>query len=107
MHATPREHPDAGERAFIDKVVALQMDRPGALLGILEAVQDRNPQRYLPRCVMSQTRPILRWLAFTVSRRSTPSSIWSRRATTPFAFAGARPVIPAARAICWNAFAWN
>ncbi len=48
MHADPKENASIQERAFIDKVIALKGDRPGALLGILEAVQDRNPHKYLP-----------------------------------------------------------
>ncbi len=48
MHTTLRENPDASERAFIDQAIANQSDRPGALLGILEAVQDHNPRKYLP-----------------------------------------------------------
>jgi NADH-quinone oxidoreductase subunit E len=59
MHTTLRETPDAGERAFIDQVIANQGTRPGALLGILEAVQDHNPRKYLPmetlRYVASKT----------------------------------------------------
>jgi NADH-quinone oxidoreductase subunit E len=39
--------PDNAERAFIDQVIAKQNGRPGELLGILEAVQDRNPHKYL------------------------------------------------------------
>lgn len=35
------------ERAVIDKAVANCWNRPGALLGILEAVQDQNPHKYL------------------------------------------------------------
>ena len=33
--------------AFIDDVIARHRGRSGALLGILEAVQDRNPRRFL------------------------------------------------------------
>jgi len=36
------------EQTFIDKLVAERAGRPGALLGILEAVQERNPHKYLP-----------------------------------------------------------
>ena len=36
------------EKAFIDQEIALRLGRPGSLLGILEAVQDRNPYKYLP-----------------------------------------------------------
>jgi NADH-quinone oxidoreductase subunit E len=36
------------EQAFIDKLINSRRGRPGALLGILEAVQDRNRYKYLP-----------------------------------------------------------
>lgn len=39
---------DAREKAFIDQVISTHADRPGALLGILEAVQEHNPHKYLP-----------------------------------------------------------
>ena len=48
MHTAHREGPDANERAFIDQVIASQSNRPGYLLGILQAVQNRNPRNYLP-----------------------------------------------------------
>ena len=38
---------DNAEQAFIDQVIARQSGRPGELLGILEAVQERNPHKYL------------------------------------------------------------
>lgn len=48
MPTLSQERLDAGEQAFIDQVIASQNSRPGALLGILEAVQDHNPRKYLP-----------------------------------------------------------
>jgi NADH-quinone oxidoreductase subunit E len=36
------------EQAFIDQVIAAGSARPGALLAILEAVQNHHPRRYLP-----------------------------------------------------------
>jgi NADH-quinone oxidoreductase subunit E len=48
MNTTLRENPDASERAFIDQAIANQSNRPGALLGILEAVQEHHPHKYLP-----------------------------------------------------------
>jgi NADH-quinone oxidoreductase subunit E len=36
------------EQDFIDKVIVGRQGRPGALLGILEAAQDRNRYKYLP-----------------------------------------------------------
>lgn len=38
----------AGEQAFIDQVIAQRSGRPGALLGILESVQNYDPHKYLP-----------------------------------------------------------
>lgn len=38
---------DARERAAIEQAVALHRGNPGALLGILQAVQSANPQKYL------------------------------------------------------------
>lgn len=48
MHASPVETLPAAERTFIDQVVARLGGRPGALLGILEAVQEHNSHKYLP-----------------------------------------------------------
>jgi NADH-quinone oxidoreductase subunit E len=39
--------PDGGEQAFIDQTIASHQGRPGALLGILEAVQEHCPHKYL------------------------------------------------------------
>jgi NADH-quinone oxidoreductase subunit E len=36
------------DQVFIDKLILSSRGRPGALLGILEAVQDRNRNKYLP-----------------------------------------------------------
>ncbi len=41
------EHADPGKHAFIDDLIARSQGRPGALLGILQAVQERNPRKYL------------------------------------------------------------
>jgi NADH-quinone oxidoreductase subunit E len=48
MHTLPQEPLVATERVFIDQVVARLADCPGSLLGILEAVQEHNPHKYLP-----------------------------------------------------------
>ncbi|MGO8819309.1 MAG: NAD(P)H-dependent oxidoreductase subunit E [Terriglobia bacterium] len=37
------------EQEFLDRVIAEQRGRPGALLGILEKAQDHNPRKFLPR----------------------------------------------------------
>ena len=36
------------EQVFLDKLIVSRRGRPGALLGILEAAQERNPHKYLP-----------------------------------------------------------
>jgi len=36
------------EQVFLDKLIATRRGRPGALLGILEAAQERNRYKYLP-----------------------------------------------------------
>ncbi len=46
--ATAQISLDSAEQAFIDKVISTNNGRPGALLGILEAVQEHNPHKYLP-----------------------------------------------------------
>jgi NADH-quinone oxidoreductase subunit E len=38
----------AEDQAFIDKIIANRRARPGALLAILEATQERNHHKYLP-----------------------------------------------------------
>ena len=48
MHAPVAEPLSSSEKVFIDQTVARLSDRPGALLGILEAVQEHNPHKYLP-----------------------------------------------------------
>jgi NADH:ubiquinone oxidoreductase subunit E len=40
---------DSIEQAYIDQTIAKQNGRPGALLGILEAVQEHYPHKYLSR----------------------------------------------------------
>jgi len=37
------------DQEFLDKLIAENRGRPGALLGILEKAQDREPRKYLPR----------------------------------------------------------
>jgi NADH-quinone oxidoreductase subunit E len=43
----PQSQPTLQEQDFVDSVIAEHSGRPGALLTILEKVQDRHPQRYL------------------------------------------------------------
>jgi NADH-quinone oxidoreductase subunit E len=44
----PTEEQARVEQIWIDKEIAAHAGRPGALLGILEAVQERKPHKYLP-----------------------------------------------------------
>jgi NADH-quinone oxidoreductase subunit E len=39
---------DSVDQAYIDQAIARNNGRPGALLGILEAVQEHYPHKYLP-----------------------------------------------------------
>jgi NADH-quinone oxidoreductase subunit E len=48
MHTPSPKSLNAAERAFIDQVILRQTGRPGALLGILESVQEHQPHKYLP-----------------------------------------------------------
>ena len=43
-----QDQPETAERAFIDQVVARRNGSPGALLGILQEVQEHHPRKYLP-----------------------------------------------------------
>jgi NADH-quinone oxidoreductase subunit E len=46
--ATASTSLESAEQAFIDQVIAKRSGRPGELLGVLEAVQERHPHKYLP-----------------------------------------------------------
>jgi len=48
METTSAEVINVEEKAFLDDVIATRTGRPGAMLGILEAAQERNPHKYLP-----------------------------------------------------------
>jgi NADH-quinone oxidoreductase subunit E len=48
MHVPSAEPILAAEQAFIDQMIAKLSNRPGSLLGILEAVQEHNAHKYLP-----------------------------------------------------------
>ena len=37
-----------GEQAFIDRTIEAHMGRPGALLGVLERIQEHHPHKFLP-----------------------------------------------------------
>ncbi len=46
--ATAQISLDSADQAFIDQVIVKQGGRPGELLSVLEAVQERHPHKYLP-----------------------------------------------------------
>ncbi len=49
MKAAPSPpQPAFTDREFVDRVIAEHQGRPGALLTVLEKVQERNPHKYLP-----------------------------------------------------------
>jgi NADH-quinone oxidoreductase subunit E len=48
MHLITQALPSAEDQAFIDQVIARKAGRPGAFLGILEAVQEHQRHKYLP-----------------------------------------------------------
>lgn len=52
MATATRETLASNDMAFIDQVIASHAGLPGALLGILQAVQERNPKSYLPVAVL-------------------------------------------------------
>src|SRR5690242_16236615 len=63
--STPLPAPfPAVEKTYIDKVIGERVGRAGALLGILEEVQKRNPHQYLP----------LDTLRYIATRTETPLS---------------------------------
>jgi NADH-quinone oxidoreductase subunit E len=43
-----QKSPEDTFKAFIAQTIAAHAEKPGALLGVLEAVQDKNPHKYLP-----------------------------------------------------------
>jgi NADH-quinone oxidoreductase subunit E len=49
---TPQPQPTLQEQDFIDRLVAEHAGRPGALLTILERLQERHPNKYLPAGVL-------------------------------------------------------
>jgi NADH-quinone oxidoreductase subunit E len=40
------------DQGFVDRVISEQQGRPGALLGILERIQDHHPRKYLTPAVL-------------------------------------------------------
>ncbi len=56
--------PHVDDQDFVDRVIAGQLGRPGALLGILEQLQDRNRHKYLP----------METLAYVAARTGLPES---------------------------------
>src|SRR5271165_4016348 len=56
---------DSAEQTYIDQAIAKNIGRPGALLSILEAVQEHHPHKYLP---MDALQYIARKLDIPLSR---------------------------------------
>jgi NADH-quinone oxidoreductase subunit E len=44
-----QKSPEDTFKAFIAQTIAAHEGKPGALLGVLEAVQEKNPHKYLPQ----------------------------------------------------------
>ena len=44
-----QKSPEDTFKAFIAQTIAAHQGKPGALLGVLEAVQEKNPHKYLPQ----------------------------------------------------------
>lgn len=62
MQTLSRQRLDVADQAFVDRVIAAQSGRPGALLGILEAAQEHERHKYL-------SLPMLEYIA---ARTGTP-----------------------------------
>ena len=56
---------DSAEQTYIDQAIAKSNGRPGALLSILEAVQEHHPHKYLP---MDALQYVARKLDIPLSR---------------------------------------
>jgi NADH-quinone oxidoreductase subunit E len=52
MQTLAKQRLDPADQAFVDDVIAAKSGRPGALLGILEAVQEHDRHRYLPLTIL-------------------------------------------------------
>ena len=52
--ASREDFNESGEHAFIDQLIAKRRGRAGELLGILEAVQERDPHNYLSSETLQQ-----------------------------------------------------
>jgi NADH-quinone oxidoreductase subunit E len=109
MHTQTSQYASNGEQVFIDQVIASRKGRPGALLSILEAVQDHTPHKYLPidslKYIAEQTRTPL-------SRIYSVATFYALfnlepQAKTRSASAGELRVTRGVRAICWKACAWS
>ncbi len=64
MQSVATQRPEDFDKAFVDTIIAERAGRPGALLGILEKVQEHNPSQYLPA-------PVLEYIA---AKTATPLS---------------------------------
>jgi NADH-quinone oxidoreductase subunit E len=48
----PQPLPTNGEQVFVDRTIEAHVGRPGALLGVLERVQENNPRKFLPAATL-------------------------------------------------------
>jgi NADH:ubiquinone oxidoreductase subunit E len=97
---------DPAEKAFIDQSIAQHSGRPGALLGILEAIQERNRKKYLPEDAL---RYIARQMEIPLARMYSIATFYALFNLTP---QGEHTIcicrgtaIRVTRAICWRACA--
>ncbi len=83
--------------------------RPGSLLGVLEAVQEQNRHKYLPRTLSLRRSQDGNTAFADLQRRDLlrPLQSCSPRARTPSAFAEVPRAIPGAHATCCKALASN
>lgn len=100
-----KPQPTLDDQKFADQVIAECQDRTGALLTILEKVQEHNPNKYLP----------LEILEYVADKTDTPlSQIYgvatfyalfnpSRREITLSAYVGEPPATRAGHATSWSA----
>jgi NADH-quinone oxidoreductase subunit E len=71
---------DTAEKAFIDQSIAEHSSRPGALLGILEAVQEHHRKKYLPEDAL---RYIARQMNIPLARMHSIATFYALFNLTP------------------------
>ena len=99
----------AEEQVFIENVINSRRGRPGALLGILEAAQERNRYKYLP---LDTLRYIASKMDLPLSRIYSVATFYALfnlqpQGETRSAFAAAPLATRAAPETCCRALDWN